>query len=183
MNPEFEFLIARSPLSPQFLDGSTVLVHVSLIHMHISFQILGIFSIVVHRCSVYCNYSRSSSMRMPLNLVGFRLAGFNLSRKPAFFPPLKKMGVIILGQKKMFILIGHLRAHVQDGYSRRALECHSGGGSDLEYGRRLCLGDCVAAEPGISHVLALSERQVHIIVSLFSRSCRGYGTGHLCGRT
>ena len=93
------------------------------------------------------------------------------------------MGVIILGQKKMFILIGHLRAHVQDGYSRGALERHCGSCSDLEYGRCLRLGDCVAAEPGISHILALSERQVHIIVSLCYRSCRGYGTSHLCGRT
>ena len=185
MNPEFEFLIARSPLSPQFLDGSTLLIHVSLIHMHISFQILGIFSIVVHRCSDYCHYSRSSSSRrMPLNLGFFRLAGFNLSRKPLFlFPPLKEIGVIILGQKRMLAHHVYLRAHVQDGHSRGALECHSGGGSDLEYSRRLRLGNRVAAEPGISDVLALSERQLHIIVSLFSRCCWGYGTGDLCGRT
>ena len=80
-------------------------------------------------------------------------------------------------------MIFYVLAQVENGYSRRALECPCGGGSDLEYRRSLRLCDCIAAELGIPRVLTLARGQVCLIASLRPGRRWGYGMRHLSGRT
>ena len=76
-------------------------------------------------------------------------------------------------------MIFYVLAQVENGYSRRALECHCGGGSDLEYRRSLRLCDCIAAELGIPRVLTLGAIQSCLILWPYLCDSRRDGIGNL----